>query len=345
MAYKCEILADSVNSATGDRLTTFAITYPRFVHSELMTHRAFSRNSASSRAIPVAKMIENIKLDPVFPVFWGKNQKGMQAAEEMSAEEIEIAKKIWLEARDNAIESVNKLIGNTPVYENGQTYKNRFSLRHLTTGEHVGNFNDLEEVHSAKERVLFGMSEADKELNYPLLSVEELNKYELDTHKQIANRLLEPWMWITVIVSATSYGNFFNLRCHKDAQPEIKVIAEMMRDAYYNSTPRQLAVGEWHLPLLQPEDEGVEEDKLVKVCVGRVARVSYLTHDGKRDLEADVTLHDRLLSAGHMSPFEHVAKASETSDWFGNFKGFEQYRKTVPNENRELYEWEANCEV
>ena len=78
--YKCEIIADSL-SPQGNRLTTFKLTYPRIIHSELMTHRVFSRNSASSRAIPFEKMVKMVEEDPFIPIAWQKDHKGMQGSE------------------------------------------------------------------------------------------------------------------------------------------------------------------------------------------------------------------------------------------------------------------------
>ena|SRR3990172_10692569 len=105
--YSARILCDSESiyhkiGEHGNRLTTMEITYPRFVHSELMTHRMFSRNAASSRAIPISKMIEAVERDPVIPVWWGKNQSGMQARKELDSYEKEIAISRWLKARDDA---------------------------------------------------------------------------------------------------------------------------------------------------------------------------------------------------------------------------------------------------
>lgn len=267
MAYSAKILADS-RGPTGIRLTTFEITYPRFVHSELMTHREFSRNTSSSRAIPIDRMMARVIDDPVLPQWWGKNQAGMVAKEELSVAEIAICQKQWLQARDRAVATVTSL-----------------------------------------------------------------NYYGL--HKQIVNRLLEPWMWITALVSSTNYRNFFHLRCHPDAQPEIRVIAEMMRDLYDHTEPSARAAGEWHLPLIQPGERdlpGTSIDQLKKVAVGRCARVSYLTHDGKRDPGADITLHNRLMASGHWSPFEHVAMAMTDDVRSGNFSGWWQYRKFFSEE-------------
>jgi hypothetical protein len=145
-------------------------------------------------------------------------------------------------------------------------------------------------------------------------------------HKQIVNRVLEPWMWASVIVSATTYDNFFTLRCHADAQPEIKRLADLMRTAYAASTPVPRAVGEWHLPFLGDDDAALPIEARKQVSVARCARVSYLTHVGTRDIDADLILHQRLLDAGHWSPFEHVAVAVADAGRFNNFSGWQAYR-------------------
>lgn len=270
MSYACKIIVDSI-SARGDRLVTFEVTYPRMVLAEFNTHRLFSRNSASSRAIPVQDQINRLLNDPFIPIHWGKNQKGMQANEELSDLAQVQATETWLIARDHAIASAKALM-------------------------------------------------------------------ELGVHKQITNRLLEPFMWHTVIVTATDWSNYFHLRDHEMAQPEIRRIASMMKSAFESSKPFLLSPTEWHLPYAQPgelEELGVE--KLVKLCSARCARVSYLTHDGKRDIEADFTLYNRLLDGGHMSPFEHAARPMTDAEYalnerLGNFKGWVQHRKEIHGE-------------
>lgn len=280
MPYSAKILKDSL-APSGKRLTTFELTYPRFVHAELMTHRLFSRNAASSRAIPIEKMIAQVMDDPALPKWWGKNQSGMQAREELTGGALEAAQREWFRARNSAVEHV-KLLSN------------------------------------------------------------------LGLHKQLTNRLLEPWMFITVLVSSTNYENWFHLRDHTDAQPEIAFIARAMHQLYDTAQPDVLVEGEWHLPLISFDDEievTKERDRgdqfelpiaerLCKISTGRCARVTHLTHDGKRDLGADVGLHDRLADSGHWSPFEHVAQALATPTWSGNFCGWKQYRKTFATEHQ-----------
>lgn len=258
MAYHAEVLLDSVNPA-GQRLTTFVLRFPRFVLSEFNTHRMFSRNASSSRAIPTAKLMQQLREDPVVPVEWGRNQSGMQAREVLDANAAAAAEAEWLRARDAALAHAEQL---------------------RATG----------------------------------------------VHKQIVNRLLEPWMWASVIVSSTTYENFFTLRCHPDAQPEIKRLADLMRTAYEASTPTARAAGEWHLPFTGPDDGDLPIETRKQVSVARCARVSYLTHVGTRDVEADRVLHQRLLEAGHWSPFEHVAVAAADDRGYNNFRGWQAYR-------------------
>lgn len=267
MGYNAKIIADSI-SEYDNRLTTMEITFPRMVLAEFNTHRMFSRNSASSRAIPVEKQLQKIEEDPFIPVYFGKNQSGMQASEELDTGDRQIAEDMWLEARSCAVSHARNLLS-------------------------------------------------------------------MNVHKQITNRLLEPFMWHTVIVTATEWSNFFDLRAHKDAQPEIRVIAEMMRDLYLDSEPQLIRGEEWHLPFIQPEEydgKFERDEKARKISAARCARVSYLTHDGKRDLEADLTLYERLVSGGHMSPLEHVATPGYRG-FSGNFWGWTQFRKFIPNEN------------
>jgi hypothetical protein len=262
--YSVKILADSL-APCGKRLTTWELTYPRFVHSELLTHRALSRNSASSRAIPVEKLIARVRETPVLPKWWGKAQRGMQAAQELDGEALENVKACWLSARDRAAFWAEALAGH-------------------------------------------------------------------GLHKQIANRVIEPWMFITVILSATEWDGWWRQRDHKDVQPELAWVAHEMHVQYDAHEPKRLAVGEWHLPLWGlPQDltEDIPAEAVPKITTGRCARVSYLTHDGVRNPFEDVRLHNQLIESGHWSPFEHTARALDEKRWIGNFCGFRQYRADV----------------
>jgi hypothetical protein len=173
----------------------------------------------------------------------------------------------------------------------------------------------------------------------------------LNVHKQWANRVLEPFSWCTAVITATEFNNFFHLRCHPDAQPEFQKIAGMMRDAIRTAKPYPVEQAQWHLPYITEEDKDTvlqergfdgltrwgERGVLALISSARCARVSYLTHKGTRDLVADKLLGKKLLAAGHMSPFEHPATPMyTTTEYYGNFKGWMQYRKLIHGESDPL---------
>lgn len=283
--YEAKILADSITS--GVRLTTLVVRLPRIVLAELNTHRMLSRNSASSRAIPVEKRIQAVMDDPFVPDAFGANKKGMQAGERLDDAAQEAARLDWLIARNFAVKQARALVAN-------------------------------------------------------------------NVHKQWANRLVEPFSWTEVIITATEWSNFFALRISSESQPEIRRAAENMKAAMDASTPRELKVGAWHLPLvpdyadLTAGQVGYSEEDIAHISCGRCARVSYLTHGGVRDPSADLDLAARLLADGHMSPFEHAAVVGQCipaygmfthgeyayTEWnLGNFRApWIQYRKLIPNE-------------
>jgi hypothetical protein len=176
--------------------------------------------------------------------------------------------------------------------------------------------------------------------------------YHLKLHKQIVNRIIEPWSHITVIATTGHSGlmNFFALRAHPDAQPEFQVLAYAMLEAYLHASSESIAPGEWYIPMWNHTDDqsivagdwaalnNAHEFK-VRVACGRIARVSYLTHDGRSSKEEDAGLANRLLSSRpiHASPFESVAKAA-LPDEVGKLNGnlppqWVQYRKTLPHES------------
>lgn len=287
MTISAKVIADSI-SPEGHRITSVQLRYPKFIHGELMTHRVFSRNAASSRAIPVARMIQDVIDDPAMPVSWGKNQKGMQATQEFDAAHSAHLQAIWLHGRDRAVETVTRLM-------------------------------------------------------------------DEGVHKQIANRILEPWFHITTLVTATEWDNFFELRCDKDAQPEMQTLANAIAEQMDTHQPKLLALGEWHLPYVTSSDtdwlaaNGYENTadpyvELRKTSVARCARVSYLTQDGlEPSLEQDLELYHKLVVARpiHASPAEHQATPDRFlrigvggGEWqypheWRNFKGWRQYRAMI----------------
>lgn len=257
-----KVIADSVSPA-GDRLTTMEVTYHRFVHSELMTHRVFSRNAASSRAISFKKMLQRVKDDPAVPISFPAEKPGMQGGAELTDLDRMYAEAAWLAARDDA-------------------------------------------VHWATEL------------------------HERGVHKSVCNRLLEPFAWMTVIVSSTEWENYFEQRVSHLAMPELHAAAEYMLNVLHSSTPARLYMDDYHTPYVDSQEVPDLEIRK-KVSVARCCRVSYLNQDGVRDIDKDLALYARLENPGdgppHMSPFEHVARPG--SNGLGNFKGFIQLRHEV----------------
>ena len=259
------VIADSISIAQR-RITTLQLKYPRFIHSEFLTHRALSRNSSSSRAIPIAKLVEQVQKDPAMPIYWGLNQPGMQASKEH--EDISTAQ-VWWKA--SAIDAAASAI---------------------------------------------------------LLD-------RLGLHKQIVNRVLEPFQWMHTIVTATEWGNFFELRCHPDAQPEFQALACAIRTAMESSVPVErrglvAEAGTWHLPYVSDsERQTLSVAVLTKISAARCARVSYLKHDGTEpSVPDDIALFERLVGGVplHASPIEHQAIPA-SADWRSrNFLGWYQYR-------------------
>lgn len=300
MTITAKVICDSI-SPDDIRLTTLQLRYPRFIHAEFMTHRVFSRNARSSRAVPVERMIEEVLDDPATPSHWGKNKRGMQADEE----------------------------SDEPVSLGFGTYTRETAWR----------------------RAMFeavGVARAFADAGY---------------HKQIVNRLLEPFMHIDTLVTSTEWSNFFALRDEPGAQPEMQELARAMKAAMEASTPKLLQPGQWHLPYVdaQIEDDGLqsyrraigefgmhflEVEDAKKLSVARCARLSIKPFDGNDTIEAELARFDRLMGAHpkHASPAEHQATPDYQlgDDWgnpywkhpeeHGNFRGWRQYRKMIPGE-------------
>lgn len=243
-------------------IATLSLVYPRFIHSEFMTHRVFSRNAMSSRAVPVAKMIEQVRNDPATPIHWGANRPGMQANGEVSEEHKFLAQDHWRRAAWFAADTAESMA-------------------------------------------------------------------ELGLHKQVVNRILEPFQWMHTIVTSTEWDNFFMLRCHEAAEPNMRALAEAMRTALMNSKP---VVRDTHLPYFdETEFMDVQSiERAAMVSAARCARVSYLNHDGSNPvIEKDLMLANSLKEANHASPFEHIAFAAGADVRSRNFTGWTQFREVI----------------
>jgi len=285
------------------RIDTLLLRYPRCIHSEFMTHRMFSRNASSSRAIPVEKLIQDVLDDPYVPLHWGANQKGMQASEECNTQILILDERFtrtgcrpasreeaWLYARDNAV----------------------------------------------------AMARAFSKAGY---------------HKQIVNRLLEPFSHITVVVTSSNWSNFLALRDHKDAEPHIMLLAREVRKALKSAKPQILNPGEAHLPFIKDSDvlevmsmniSGQTKFELLrKLSVACCASTSYKTVEGfDMTFDRAVALYDKLFTMKpvHASPFEHIVEAdgddaADDNDAWNNpetggnlGEGWIQFRKTLEDE-------------
>lgn len=288
MTIKAEIVADSIDEKNC-RITTFLLTYPRFIHSELMTHRVFSRNASSSRAIPIKTSVANIRKDMARPLTFLKNKPGMQG------------------------------------------------------GEPLGFFGQF-----LAELLWYGMGH--------VACIVALLMVRLGIHKQYGNRILEPWSHITVVLTSTQWANWFGLRIHKDAQPEIRRLAEEMLYCLKTHEPKKLERYMWHLPFVDeplkanPHLEPVSESQMALIykSVAACARTSYLNHDKTNStLDADKKLYAMLVGSSpmHASPAEHQAMCLGTSefDWDfhdGNLAGWLQYRKFLHNETITVYDYD-----
>lgn len=277
MTIEAKIIEDSI-SLEGKRITTFQLLYPRFIHAELLTHRVFSRNASSSRAIPVKKMIQMVREEPAMPIHWGKNQPGMQAKEELLLGDKMHAERLWRMAAIKASQMAEDMM-------------------------------------------------------------------ELGLHKQVTNRILEPFQHISVVLTATDFNNWFELRAHPDAQPEIQALAKAMQFEMACSEPNELDWGDWHLPYVTPDERNDQFFKnnpelLRQISAARCCRVSYLKHDGSvASVSDDLALCEKLIGAKplHASPFEHQATPDEFDEvhgyhypeLHGNFTGWIQYRKQI----------------
>jgi len=247
MGYEAKILADSI-SVVGHRLTTFEVTFPRIVLAEVNTHKMISKNSASSRAIPVGERIVAIETDPFIPESFGKNKAGMQHEEILDGDADMAARKHWMQAMGACVVEARAMEG-------------------------------------------------------------------INVHKQLANRLLEPFSWHTAILSGTDWDNFEHLRVHPAAQGEFSKAARMMMDMKRESTPVLVEPGTWHLPHVPEVYYGAVRSKVepgawlnwAKVSAARCGRVSFMRQNAQ-NFDKDVARADAFISDGHMSPLEHPAR-------------------------------------
>jgi hypothetical protein len=268
--WRAEVVADSLNTATGDRITTIVATYPRIpVHEHLLTHSMLRRNSRSNRVVSTKKMAE---FEPYRPERYYEDARRMQPGNPISGRNAEVCEAIWQTAYANALQSVS--------------------------------FFD-----------------------------------QMGVHREIANRLLEPFKPITSVFTSTDWPWFFRVRCAEDqpVQSPTRKIARMMLEAFVGSVPKKVGLGGWHLPFVSEEEvldiveDGGEAASLATISAARCARVSALTFEGKHDYAADVDLHNRLVASNEWSPLEHPAQAHGFPERRGSpYRGWTSYRSIFP---------------
>lgn len=252
--YDVRVILASVNP-WAEKIATIVARYPRFIHSELMTHKDPSRNASSSRAIPFKTMLRITRKEMAAPLFWGANQPGMQAQEELTGFARWAAVFLW----------------------------------HLT--------------------------------GHIVLSMAWLMSFT-KVHKQIINRMIEPWTYINVQITCTNWS-WLDLRMDPAAQPEFQVLARSIQEALDNAFYQPLKVGEWHLPWVQnqQDEQGLPLSDKKLISSARSARLSYTPiGEVKRNFIKDLKLATGLLEQYHLSPFEH--QATPKKGRHANFTGW-----------------------
>lgn len=276
------------HKGTTYRVTTLECEYPRFILSELNTHRQLSKNSSSSRAIPIKRMNSLIMDSNTQPEFWGKNHPGMQAYQELDQETIKLCERIWQQSKAMQIKAAQELS-------------------------------------------------------------------DLGLHKQIANRLTEPFHQMKTLITATCWDNFFNLRLHPTTQPEFRILAEKIELALAKSKPEKIETQDWHLPYIDTQRIGNRQvysslgseltlKEALMLSVSCCAQVSYRNLD--LSIEKAERIYKQLIESNpkHLSPSEHQAQRPLNIDqwplgithqtrshefYSANFRGFIQLRKLI----------------
>lgn len=169
--------------------------------------------------------------------------------------------------------------------------------------------------------------------------------YEAKYHKQVYNRLLEPFQMMKTVISGTETDNFFWLRDDDAADPSLHELARVMKEAKDASKPELLKAGEWHLPYvdyfqtvigyteddqlimgpreyflgdIQGDDfQPITLEQAIKVSCARCAAVSY-RNEGY-GLEKSLEVYDRLVGdeRKHASAFEHCATPMKAYAYYG----------------------------
>lgn len=245
-----KVIADSV-APHGKRITTFELEYPRFILAEVLTHRVFSRNTASSRAIPVAAVIRQIQENPAMPVHWGKNQSGMVADEEISDYHKTLAQSVWLEARDNAIR-LAEVLSDLGVHKqlSNRLLECWFNVKQVVTSTEFDNFFHLrrhkdaqpefkvlaDEMWKARDASMPRYVDYD-EWHLPYVTEQDRRDYDLSTCQKLSASLC----------AQVSYR-----KSDESAEKAIKIWDRLVGSEPKHSSPMEHAA----TPLIDANDRG-----------------------------------------------------------------------------------------
>ena len=321
-----QIVADSM-SPQGHRITTYLLTYPRFIHAELMTHRMFSRNSASSRAIPFKRMLQMVEEDPFIPIAWIKDHSGMQGNEYFTNKDsIEQFTTTWLEASKYAAEMAEEL-----------------------NSSHIMDYNNPEDKRGLTKQLCNRLLEAFMWHTTLVTATELKGFFELRCPKYtFGSKTDNPKSWRSKKDAIKDFPDwitrndlFWYSMNESQAEIHIQALAESMLDAMNESTPKELQPNEWHIPdfglhkgLLEKyiSDYFLSSPKTeIKIAVAHCAKLSYNNHGNSVDFAKDIKLHNQLLASHHMSPFEHVARVMSDDEYDSFFRGRTYVNQNEPN--------------
>lgn len=310
-------------------LVSFDVTFPRIVLSELNTHRKFSRNSASSRAIPFDKMVTAVEETPFIPFAFQKEHKGMQGNDYISSR-MQHQRRIdqWLYARDLAILSAKKLHAELTVED---AFKDDLAF-----------FEDNESVTKQLcNRLLESFMWQSVIITTDTVGLNHFFKLRCPNYNY-TSRPRYSWNDVCNDVEDDFEVRIFHfidkMKNNKSmAEIHIQNLAEHMYNSYINSECSVLNENEWHIPYFDDIDNSLLESYVnisdmskyeeamfnakVKVATARCARKSYTTIDTKlkHDYVSDIKLHDFLLTNGHASPFEHIAKVMNDYQYYNMY--------------------------
>lgn len=287
-----EIIADTYCEFTDERVTTMEVTMHRFVLAEFNTHRVFSRNSASSRAIPVSKQLDKVVNSPAWPITWPSEKPGMQGGTELEGVNLSEAQELFENIHSHTTKLVDSYLVNHPD-AGDRLHKSLLNRLLEPFMWHKVIVTSTEWQNFFRQRSSTYTKLAQPEI---MVAADEM---------LIALETSDPFIIDSSIMESS------NLTPDKWHLP------------YVDPNARKFASKVW-------DETGLPDIyTLAAISAGRCCRVSYLTHGGDNDPADDVRLYNDLMSASprHYSSLEHPCLASRYSEVpAGNLSGFVQLR-------------------